>query len=86
MKDLMPFLWITIVPWSVGGLVIAIAWRTIPGFAERPDKRTIPMAIAAIAATATLLLGVRIWLAPSLAHQHSLDQPQGCPNAEVRGD
>ncbi len=75
MKDLMPFLWMTLVPWSVGGLVIAIAWKTIPGFSERPDKRAMPMVLAALAATATLLLGVRISVAPLLAHQNNPVQP-----------
>ena len=52
-------------------LVIAIAWKTIPGFAERPEKRAMPMLLAVLAGGAILLLGARIWLAPALLHQRN---------------
>ena len=80
------FLALLILPLLTGALVIALAWRTIPGFVEQEQKRQVPMVLAILISFLTMRLGSNA-IFPLLPNQHdrnfvpcetltSLDQPK----------
>lgn len=63
MRESMLFLVLLLLPLLSGAVVVAIAWRTIPGFAEQPRKRQLPLLAALLASLLTAWL-VGTWIAP----------------------
>ena len=78
------FLALLILPLMSGAMVIALAWRTIPGFVAQSQKRQFPMALAILVAFLTMWLGCTA-IFPLLPDQRCLVDPLQTPNVEVTG-